>query len=293
MPLCSVLASPVIDAALEQLHHPVREHLGVDPEVALVLEVEQHRVRDLADPHLQRRAVLDQVGHVLADRTRDVAHPGRLRQLDHRAVDLDHVRQARDVDEAVPERARHLPVHERHHGARALRRRLGALDAHAVGAEAVLVGRRDLDEGHVHRDHARAHQPRDLRQEHRHPVGAAVVDRGPHVRAGEERPVAEGTGRGGIDVRCFAEGHQVRDLDVAQLGGPRHQRAHQLFRVVAAGVQPDVVAGGDRAHRRFGRRHLVAVALAPDHRPAPAPGTQKGTSKVRASDSLAQRPRYR
>ena len=55
------------DARLDQIDDAVREHLGVDAEVVLVVEAAQHGVRDCADAHLQRRAVLDQRGDVLAD----------------------------------------------------------------------------------------------------------------------------------------------------------------------------------------------------------------------------------
>ena len=121
-----------------------------------------------------------------------VAHLAHLRQLDHRPVDLDHVGEARDVDEASRPSER---------GIRRLTRattvcarlggRLRALDPDAVGAEAVLVGRRDVDEGDVHRDGPRADEAGDLGEEHRHQVGTALVDRLAHVRAREERPVAE------------------------------------------------------------------------------------------------------
>ena len=80
-----------------------------------------------------------------------------------------------------------------------------------------------------------------------HPVGPALVHRLPHVRAGEERAVAEGARVARVDVVGGAEGQDVRHLDVAQLAGAADQRLHQLLRVVAAGVQPDVVARADAA----------------------------------------------
>ena len=59
---------PVGDHAVQlQIDQAVREHLGVDAEFELVAEAPQHRVRDPADAHLQRRAVLDEVGDQLAD----------------------------------------------------------------------------------------------------------------------------------------------------------------------------------------------------------------------------------
>ena len=78
--------------------------------------------------------------------------------------------------------------------------RLGALDADAVGAEAVLVGGRDVDERHVDRDRPRGDEPRDLGEEDRHEVGAPLVDRLAHVGAGEQRAVAEGLLRSGAST---------------------------------------------------------------------------------------------
>ena len=47
------------DAALDEVDDPVGQQLGVDAEVAVVAQRVEHRVRDAADPDLQRRAVGD------------------------------------------------------------------------------------------------------------------------------------------------------------------------------------------------------------------------------------------
>ncbi len=124
-----------------------------------------------------------------ADRARHLAHLGALRELDERPVDLDHVGEARDVDEGVAERARHAAVHEGdRRSSRVLGGRLRALDADAVRAEAVLVGRRDVDERHVHgktpvRDRGRGISERKTGTKSARPSFTA----GAHVRAREER----------------------------------------------------------------------------------------------------------
>ena len=59
---------PVMTPRLDEAHDAVGEHLGVDAEVVVVGERAEHRVRDRADAHLQRRAVGDQARHVSADR---------------------------------------------------------------------------------------------------------------------------------------------------------------------------------------------------------------------------------
>ena len=62
-----VLAAVRDDAGLDEIDHAVGEHLGVDAEVVLVEQAAQHRVGNRADAHLQRRAVGDERGDVLAD----------------------------------------------------------------------------------------------------------------------------------------------------------------------------------------------------------------------------------
>src|SRR5450759_5621210 len=59
---------PVGDrSGFEQLHHAIREHLGVNPQVSLLAQAEERRVRYRSDAHLQRRTVLDHPRDDLAD----------------------------------------------------------------------------------------------------------------------------------------------------------------------------------------------------------------------------------
>ena len=210
----------------------------------------------------------------------------------------------RDVDEAVAERTRHLAVDQRDHRRRALRRRLRALDADAVGAESVIVGGRDVNERDVHRLQPRVDEPRDLRKEDRHVVGAAVGDRFADVGAGEDRPVAEGARVLGSRVLRLAEHHEVGHFDPFELGGARRHGVGQLERRVAAGVHPDVVARANDLHRLVGGHHLAAKSLVPLHRQfsflvaAAAPGVQGGPGVsdrpcTRASDGCTQAPWWR
>jgi phosphoserine phosphatase len=60
------------DARLDEPDEAIAEHLGVDAEVAPVAETRQHRTGDVADPHLDGRAVLHQVGDVAADAPGDL-----------------------------------------------------------------------------------------------------------------------------------------------------------------------------------------------------------------------------
>jgi hypothetical protein len=55
------------DAGLDEVDDRVAEHLGVDAEIALAVQGEGGGGRDRADPELDRRAVGDQIGDILAD----------------------------------------------------------------------------------------------------------------------------------------------------------------------------------------------------------------------------------
>ena len=102
----ALLARPGDDAGLDQIDHRVREHLGVDPEIAFVAEREGRCRRDRADAELERGAVGDEIGDELADLPLDCADlPDGV--LVRRHVDLDREIDVAHVDEAVAERPRH------------------------------------------------------------------------------------------------------------------------------------------------------------------------------------------
>jgi hypothetical protein len=66
-------------AGLDQRQDAVADHFGVDAEVALVGQLHHHRVGNAAVADLQRGAVVDHVGDVLAD---GLLHRADLRQAD-------------------------------------------------------------------------------------------------------------------------------------------------------------------------------------------------------------------
>ena len=88
----ALLSRPGDDAGLDEVDDRVREHLGVDAEVALVAERQRGGGRDAADAELEGGAVRHEVGDELADPTLDVAELAD-RVLVGRHVDLD-----REVD---------------------------------------------------------------------------------------------------------------------------------------------------------------------------------------------------
>ncbi len=252
MPRCSVLASPVMTPALEQLDQPVGEHLGVDAEVALVLEVEQHARRG------SRRCPSAAWRRPRSGRRccgRSPWPPRRPRppcgSSSTGAVDLHHVGEAGDVDEGVPERARHLLVDQRDHRARRARPPPSCSSTPtpkeqkpcSSGGEMWISATSTGDVPVVD-------QPRDLRQVHRHEVGAPLVDGLAHVGAGEQGPVAERSRRTrvGVAPRCRRSGCARPRRSPARRRAPTIAR-DQLLGVVAAAVDPDVVARRDRLRR--------------------------------------------
>ena len=66
------LAAVVDDPFLHQLHHSVAQQFGVDAQVVLLAQIGEDRVGQAAVPDLNRVAVLDDPGHVLADLVGDV-----------------------------------------------------------------------------------------------------------------------------------------------------------------------------------------------------------------------------
>jgi hypothetical protein len=70
------------------VHDRVGEHLGVDAKIPLVVERPGRRLRDGADAQLERGAVRDQRGDVLADAPLNLAN-GLLGIRVGRDVDLD------------------------------------------------------------------------------------------------------------------------------------------------------------------------------------------------------------
>ncbi len=148
-------------AGLDELHHGVREHLGVDPEVVFVGESQGGRRRDGPDPQLEGRAI----GHEF----RDVLPDPPLHIPDARACDgvrqhvhLDRQVDVVDVDEALAERPRHRLIDLHDHGLRRIDGRVHRLDAGPERAEAMGIGRRRVHEDHVEREGTRSEQAWDV-----------------------------------------------------------------------------------------------------------------------------------
>ena len=148
-------------AAFDQRNNAVAEHLSVDAQVIELGQVVQDRIGNGADPELQRRAVLYQVGDVPGDPAGQLVR-FTLRSFQygtiswHQHVDVTH------VNEAITQHAGQLGVHFGDHHFGRLRRRLDDVRGDAVAAVSVFVGRADGDYRYVNNRPAGAEQRGNL-----------------------------------------------------------------------------------------------------------------------------------
>ena len=119
-------------------------------QIAFVVELRENRVRNSADAHLQRGAVLDQRGHVLTDlhfHRRGRLHRN-LQQLFFRLHEIIHLT---CVQEAVAEGTRHSGVHQSDHDSRRFRAGFAYRNFDTETHEAVAVRGGYVDQRHVDR----------------------------------------------------------------------------------------------------------------------------------------------
>ena len=135
------------------------------------------------------------------------------------------------------------------------------------------IGRRGVDEDRVERQRAGLEQARDVREEDRDVVGAALVHRLAGVRTDEQRPVPEMSGHLGCEVRPRTLDVEMDDANVPQLRGARDQRIQQdggrrRGTVEVDGlVRPDAgdgLGGRDDAHLLYRRRNDVVITATTD-----------------------------
>ena len=229
------------------------------PQILLVLQVEQHRVRDFADAHLHGGAVRDQLRDVFGNALLQLARRP-LRHLDDGVADRHDVGEPADMDEAITQGTRHLVVDLGDNGSGRLGRGLGQPHLDTEGAKAVLVGRRAVDHRHVRLEQVRIAQGVwDLAQEDRREVGAALVHRLAHVVTDEEGVDADVPLHLRRHILGRADGEHLDDLHILQLRGTAHQRAQQFFGHRAVAGHKDAVVRLDRLHRNIGRAQLIVV----------------------------------
>ena len=245
---------------LDEVHHRIGEHLGVHPEVLLVAQCQCDRGGDGADPQLDRRAMLDQLGDVLTDPPLDLAKL-TLDVLVGVDADLGRVVDLRDVDERVAQGTWHPVVELGDHQLARSHRSKRCVYAGPQRAEAVGVGRGDVDQDRVERQDARAEEARHVGEEDGDVFGASLVDRGARIGADEERLVAEMAGHLGRKVWRGSLRVEVEDADVLELRSAFDQRVEQDRWGGRSTVDEELLPGADDGNRLSGRYDLHAASL--------------------------------
>ena len=259
-----LLLGAVDHARVDQLHHGVAHHLGVQAQVVLVTKVAQHAVGYVAVADVQGVAVVDQAGRVgrdlLAHRVQGRVHElGQLLVQLHKHVDVPH------VQEAVAHGAGHAPVHLGDDHVGTLGRGPGQVHADAQGHEAVVVGRAHLDQGHVQLHLAPAEQVRDLVHEYGRIVRAGLAHRLAGGGADEKGVVPKSAVEALVRILGPAQGHEVQELHVVELVGPLQQGRDQAGRLGAGRAQENPLAALDGLHGPHGIHFSRFVYLPPRH----------------------------
>ena len=256
-----VLAPAGDRTALDQRPQAVAHHLGVDAQVALVVQLGHHRVRNAAVAQLQGVAVAHQAGHMRAD---GALHLVDLRQADlaQRRAALDERAHLRDVHMTGPEGEGHVRVDLQNHLAGALDRRHREVRAQADREEAVLVHRRGQRHHHIAALLATADQSRDLREMAGHLIDPAGGKAGADRRAQEQRARPQPRRIGLLHVALRRQRQQLADRHVGEPVTPRRQRAQQLGRLADGGRRQHGVAVADpRGDHLVGPAQPVTVEL--------------------------------
>lgn len=253
-----LLARTVDHTRLHQRQQPVREHLGVNPQIPAVGELRQHRVGNLPDAELKTGAVVNQLRTVPPD------HPLRLvRQRErhrlNRTVVLDDIIDLIERNHAVAVTEGNVTIHHRNHRAGALDR--GRTDIHrcAERNKTVAVRTRNLHHRHVTGQAAGTEELLRLMQRHRNVIGVARLHLPPDVAADEEGLRGEDSG---ILRRRVVR--RLRSVDVAQLhigeaagAGARAKRIHQHFGNRPGTAQIDRIAAADELYGLRRSHHTV------------------------------------
>ena len=236
------------------------------PEVVLVVQQVQDGVRHAADAQLQRRAVGHQAGDVFRDAFGDVVRLADHRPLQQRLVVFDQIVDLVDVQEAVPQRPRHVRVDLGHQQFRRFGGRLGDVHGDAQAAEAVLVRRADHDQRHVDRRAPRLEQAGNVGKEDRRVVRARVVHRVAQALADEESVGAKAGRVFRVGIGSDAQRQHLHDLRIAEPAAGLDQRPHQGLRLAASGRYEHAVSRTDMANGVFRRYQFLGESFLPSRR---------------------------
>jgi hypothetical protein len=256
-PLVQGLALAGDHALRHQMHHAVREHLGVDAQVLPIAQRPEDRVRQMTDSHLERIAVGDQRRDVPGNPLGDCIGVGHDRPFQKRLVVFHQEMDVAHGQEAVAQRARHVRIHLGDQGLGGQGRRKRHVHRDPQAAKPLLVRRADHDQRHVDRDAAGAEHGGNLREEDGRIVGAALADRFAETVTDEKRVGPEPLGVPEFGIRRDAHRQDVHQFRVLGVVAAFHQRADQSLRFAARRSDKDAIARLDLLHReRSGHQFL-------------------------------------
>ena len=272
-----------------QPHHPIGDHLRMDPEVAARAAGEEprHLVRDGADTELEGRAVVHEGGDVAGDRQlgrrrRPRRERDELRGVIHPAVDLGEVHAVpSELGQAVD--ARHVHVHLGQREAVRIPRHLEEWPVRCRGGDAeaepsLAVGRR-RDGHHDPRPHAEAEPLESVEVDRQILHARALCPCGALDRAEEAAQDADGR----VPEHGMGVDEQAReDRQVLEVG-PRADRVEQ----------PDGLSrresARDRIMRTYEPRRLRQLETAPLTGHGRARRLRAGTSRAPTSSPRRRR----
>ena len=156
-------ASVADNTAFDQLHQRVGERGGVNAQVLLASQMLGQRFEEWADAPCQTGAVLDHRCHAGGDPVEDVVL-GPAVEIDRRFGGLHQQVELVDGDEGVAVGEGYFVADLSDHQIGFFHGPTGHIHSHAEAAVARLVGRCNLNEGHVYWDLAGSDQPGDGRK---------------------------------------------------------------------------------------------------------------------------------
>ena len=216
---------------------------------------------------LDRIAVLDETGHVVADPLGDLRVGGRV-VFKQGFVIGDQEIDIVDVEEGIAVDTRHVAVDLDHENAGRLGCGLHDVDADPHAQIAVLVRKRGLEKRHVHMFEAPPEEARHLGEIDRRVVGKPLVDGPAGAVADEEGVVPEIGLEFLVGIGGHPEGPDVQNLRVEEgLGVFLDVTDHGVDEVLGLGAgrgDEDRIPPVDVAEDGLFRSEFLRVALPPD-----------------------------
>ena len=220
----------------------------MNPEMSLVGQVGENRIRKTSITHLDRVAVLNKPGYMVADALRRVIQ-GDVREFQEGLVVTDHEINILDVDETVAVNAGHFGVDLSDDHGRLVRGGLDHIHTDPETHITVLVGETGLHQRHIDLDGAAFDQGGHVGKGNGRIVGKPLIDGAAGVVPDKKGVVAEIAFEFRVGIGSDAERIDMDDLGVKKgLGIGFHIIDHgpdKILRLAAAGGDKDVIPPAD------------------------------------------------